>query len=35
MPWSREGLICNDEGDCFLPETADDDMLGAGVDTKV
>lgn len=23
LPWNRDGVICNDEGDCFIPGSAD------------
>lgn len=34
MPWSSEGLMCNDEGDCFVPGSSAGDALDPGVDTK-
>ncbi len=34
MPWSHEDLMCNDEGDCFVPGGRGDDALAADVDTK-
>lgn len=31
LPWSEEGLVCNDENDCFIPQREENSAVGKSV----